>query len=107
MHKCPYATVSQWRKDLRMWFSCPDPSTNHIILCGTQHQEPANWFFRGSIFEEWKTTGSLLWIHGKRTSSNPSLSHFLIQLLSSGIREECPLVRRFSYVFVSDSLSYL
>ena len=90
-----------------MWFSSPDPSTNHIILCGTQHQGPANWFFRGSIFEEWKSTGSLLWIHGKRMSSDPSLFYFLMRLLSSGLREECPLVRRFSYVFVSDSLSHL
>ena len=24
------------------------------------------WFFQGSIYIEWKSTGSLLWIHGKR-----------------------------------------
>ena len=105
--KNPYTTVSQWRQDLLKWFSSPDPSTNHIILCGTRHQGPADWFFRGSIFEEWKSTGSLLWIHGKRTSSNPSPFHLLMQLLSSGLREECPLVRRFSCVIVSYRLSYL
>ena len=61
-------TGSQWRQDLRKWFSSPDPSTNQIILCRAQHQGTANWFFRGSLFEEWKSIGSLLWIHGKRAS---------------------------------------
>ena len=59
---------NQWRHDLRKWFSSPDPSTNHIILCRVQHQGTADWFFRGSLFEEWKSTGSLFWIHGKRAS---------------------------------------
>ena len=27
----------------------------------------AKWFFEGSKIKEWKSTGSLLWIHGKRT----------------------------------------
>ena len=65
-------TGNQWRQDLRKWFSSPDPSTNHIIQCGAQHQGTANWFFRGSLFEEWESTGSLLWIHGKR---EPSFTH--------------------------------
>ena len=64
----PDLTGSQWRQDLRKWFSSPDPSTNQIILCRSRHQGTANWFFRGSLFEEWKSTGSLLWIHGKRAS---------------------------------------
>ena len=98
-----YLTVSQWRLDLRKWFSPPDPSTNHIILCNTQHQRTANWFFRGSLFEKWKSSGSLLWIHGKRTPSNSSI--FLIPLfdwtgLYSGLREERPLVPRFLCVFI-------
>ncbi|KAN0130448.1 hypothetical protein V8E53_011711 [Lactarius tabidus] len=70
---------SQWRQDLRKWFSSPDPSTNHIILCGAQHQGTANWFFRGSLFEEWKSTGSLLWIHGKPGSGKSVLCSAVIQ----------------------------
>ncbi|KAF8269136.1 hypothetical protein EI94DRAFT_1725834 [Lactarius quietus] len=58
---------NQWQEDLRKWFSSPDPSTNHIISCGAQHEGTAEWFFRGSIFDKWKINGSLLWIHGKRT----------------------------------------
>ena len=89
----PNTIGSQWRQDLRKWFSAPDPSTNHIIQCGAQHQGTANWFFRGSLFEEWKSTGSLLWIHGKRMSCNLSLFPFLTKHFRSGIREKCPLVR--------------
>ena len=51
-------------------FSSPDPSTNHFIFCSSQHQGTASWFFRGSLFEEWKSTGSLLWIYGKRMLFN-------------------------------------
>ena len=51
---------------IRTWVSHPDPSTNHIIACGIQHDGSAQWFFRGGIFSEWKSTGSLLWIYGKR-----------------------------------------
>ena len=101
----PNAIGSQWRQDLRIWFSSPDPSTNHVIQCGSQHQGTANWFFRCSHFEKWKSTGSLLWIHGKRTSSNISLFPLLTTLAYSGIREKCPLVRSFSCVPFSRDLN--
>ena len=73
----PHLPGSQWQQDLRKWFSSPDPSTNHVVLCRAQHQGTANWFFGGSLFEEWKSAGSLFWIHGKRTSSTLSPVHFL------------------------------
>ncbi|KAH9041225.1 hypothetical protein EDB85DRAFT_2271968, partial [Lactarius pseudohatsudake] len=58
---------SRIRKDHRAWLSPPDPSTNQNIACTTQHEGTATWFFRGSIFTEWKSkaTTSLLWVHGK------------------------------------------
>ena len=68
---------NQLRENIQKWLSPPDPSTNHNIACGTHHKKTANWFFQGSIFQEWKSTGSLLWIHGKRLShlfSNSALS---------------------------------
>ena len=58
---------SQSRQDLRRWLSPSDPSTNHNIACGPRHEGTAEWFFQRSIFREWKSTGDLLWIHGKRT----------------------------------------
>ena len=53
---------------LHTWLSPPDPSTNHNIACSTHQKQTANWFFQGSIFAAWKSTDSLLWIHGKRAS---------------------------------------
>ena len=57
---------NQVRESLRTWVTPPDPSTNHTIACGIQHDGSAQWFFRGGIFSVWKSTGSLLWIYGKR-----------------------------------------
>ena len=57
---------SQLQQDLHRWLSPPDPSTSHNIACGVHHKGTADWFFQGSIFREWKTAGSLLWVHGKR-----------------------------------------
>ena len=65
----PILSGNQFRKNIRKWLSPPDPSTNHNIACGTHQKKTATWFFEGSIFQEWKSTGSLLWIHGKRLSS--------------------------------------
>ncbi|KAH9018461.1 hypothetical protein EDB84DRAFT_1231526, partial [Lactarius hengduanensis] len=50
------------------WLSPADPSTNHNIARKAQHKGTAVWFFQGSIFIEWRSTGSLLWIHGKPSS---------------------------------------
>ena len=58
---------NQLRENVHKWLSPPDPSINHNIACSTHHKKTANWFFEGSIFREWKSTSSLLWIHGKRT----------------------------------------
>ena len=57
---------NQLLESIHRWLSPPDPSTNHNIACGTHHKKTASWFFQGNIFQEWKSTGSLLWIHGKR-----------------------------------------
>jgi hypothetical protein len=62
----------QLRHDLRIWLSPPDPSTNHNIACNAHHEGTATWFFRGSIYQDWKSKGSLLWIHGKRESLSRS-----------------------------------
>ena len=62
-----FVSGSQLRQYIRGWLSSPDPSTNHNIACAARHKGTADWFFEGSIFGEWKSTGSLLWVHGKRT----------------------------------------
>ena len=52
---------------LKRWLTPPDPSTNYTIGLRKLHKETATWFSEGRIFQEWHSTGSLLWIHGKRT----------------------------------------
>ena len=51
----------------RVWLSPADPSINQNILRKAHNEGTAVWFFQGNIFVEWKSTGCLLWIHGKRT----------------------------------------
>ena len=63
------------RESIHKWLSPPDPSTNHNIACDTYQKKTASWFFQGSIFREWKSTASLLWIHGKRASSPTSYQY--------------------------------
>ena len=54
------------RDNFLRWLSPSDPSTNHNIATKAHHDGTAQWFFQGSIFNNWKSTGSFLWIHGKR-----------------------------------------
>ena len=62
----PYAFLSgkQLRESIHKWLSPPDPSKNHNIACNTHHKKTAKWVFQGKIYQEWKSTGSLLWVHG-------------------------------------------
>jgi hypothetical protein len=74
---CPRAETTpkddQIQRDINAWLSPPDPSTNHNIACETYHDGTAKWFIQGTIFREWKMSGSLLWIHGKRSFSMPCM----------------------------------
>ncbi|KAH8980421.1 ankyrin repeat-containing domain protein [Lactarius akahatsu] len=64
---------------LRNWQSPSDPSTNHVIASASrQHEGTAEWFCKGNIFEKWKATGSLLWIHGKPGSGKSVLCSAII-----------------------------
>ena len=71
----PILSGNQLRNEMHKWLSPPDPSMNHTIACDTHHKKEAAWFFQGRIYQEWKSDGSLLWIHGKRSSC--STSHVL------------------------------
>ena len=54
------------RDSLLRWLSPADPSVNHNIASKAHHSGTSQWFFHGGMFKEWKATGSLLWVHGKR-----------------------------------------
>ncbi len=74
---------NQLRRDLRRWLSPPDPSVNYNAASATQYKGTAAWFIKGSTFADWKASGSLLWVHGKRTPSCP-LMVFLTDRLVAG-----------------------
>ena len=65
----PVLLEKQLRESIHRWLAPPDASTNHNVACATHHKKTASWFFQGSIFQEWKSIGSLLWVHGKRLPS--------------------------------------
>ena len=86
---------NQLRESLRRWVTPPDPSTNHNIATDIHHGGSAEWFSEGSIFAEWKSTGSLLWIYGKRMlfplfPDRPLTAVYVL----SWLWKEHPLVRR-------------
>jgi hypothetical protein len=84
---------NQLRENVHKWLSPPNPSTNHNTACGTYHKTTATWFLQGSIFREWKSTGSLLWIHGKRApcpTSHPIPSDDILNC--SWLRQKYSLV---------------
>ena len=65
---CQNDLVGDQRRELfRRWLSPPDPSINHNIARKAHHGGTATWFTRGHIMKVWKSTGSLLWIHGLRS----------------------------------------
>jgi hypothetical protein len=85
----------QLLEKLQTWLSPPDPSINQNIAHEAHHVGTAAWFIEGATYDEWKKTGSLLWIHGKRTISHivPALATDSDLLFFSGIGQECALVR--------------
>jgi len=65
--KCSHLFAGNLLRDnLLHWLSPSDPSTNHNIASKAHHHGTAQWFFQGAIFNEWKSTSSFLWVHGKR-----------------------------------------
>ena len=68
-----YPAGDQLQERFRRWLSPPDPSINHNTARKAHHEGTAEWFIHGDTFAEWKsTTGSVLWIHGKRTHTRLS-----------------------------------
>jgi hypothetical protein len=61
-----FLTGNHLRDSFRTWLSPPNPSINHNILCYAHHEGTTEWFSGGKIFNDWKSSGSCLWIHGKR-----------------------------------------
>jgi hypothetical protein len=62
---------NQLRQDLTNWLKPPDPYINYNTASDARHEGTGVWFIESTTFQDWKESGSLLWIHGKRTFSSP------------------------------------
>jgi hypothetical protein len=81
------------QKNFRHWLSPPDPWINHNTACHAHHPDTATWFTQGDDFRNWKSEGSLLWIHGLRPYIPFVHMPLLIFLdIVSWMRKKCPLV---------------
>jgi len=57
------------------------------------HQGTATWFTQRNDFSDWKSTGSLMWIHGLRSCMIfMSFATLIFSSIVSWIWEKCPLV---------------
>ncbi|KAH9974566.1 hypothetical protein BGW80DRAFT_147383 [Lactifluus volemus] len=70
---------NQLRDSLRIWLSPPDPSQNHNLACRTHHEGTGQWLFQNTIFKEWKSTGSLLWLYGNPGSGKTVICSTIIE----------------------------
>ena len=61
------STGDRSKQDFLEWLCPPDPSINYNIARDAHHRGTAVWFTESSAFRNWKKSGSLLWVHGKRT----------------------------------------
>jgi hypothetical protein len=88
---------NQLRDNLLRWLSPPDPSTNHNIACKAHHNGTTQWFFQGSIYNQWKSTDGFLWVHGKRAFllAFATRRPLTIPRFYSRFRKNHSLVRRF------------
>ncbi|KAH9978508.1 hypothetical protein BJV74DRAFT_982074, partial [Russula compacta] len=69
----------QLQRDIQRWLSPPDPSTNHNTAWEAHLDGSAAWFTQGRIFNEWESTGTLLWIHGKPGCGKSILCSWIIE----------------------------
>ncbi|KAI0297925.1 hypothetical protein BC826DRAFT_135394 [Russula brevipes] len=70
---------NQLKDSLRTWLSPSNPSTNQNVARDTHHEGSAEWFFRGNIYNQWKSADSFLWIHGKPGSGKSILCSGIIE----------------------------
>ena len=61
-----YLAGGQLQWDVQQWLSPPDPSMNQNFVSKARHSGTAAWFFETDALAEWKASGSLLWVYGKR-----------------------------------------
>ncbi|KAH8999577.1 hypothetical protein EDB86DRAFT_3242615 [Lactarius hatsudake] len=74
---------NELRQNLRKWIAPPNPSVNYNTASDVHHEGTAAWCTKGNTLATWKTSGSLLWIHGKPGSGKSILSTVIIRDIKS------------------------
>ncbi|KAH8985141.1 hypothetical protein EDB92DRAFT_1950166 [Lactarius akahatsu] len=74
---------NELRMKLRKWIAPPDPSVNYNTASDAHHESTAAWCTKGITLADWKTSGSLIWIHGKPGSGKSILSTVIIRDIKS------------------------
>ncbi|KAH9178007.1 hypothetical protein EDB89DRAFT_2239725 [Lactarius sanguifluus] len=74
---------NELRMKLRKWIAPPDPSVNYNTASDAHHEGTAAWCTKGNTLADWKTSGSLIWIHGKPGSGKSILSTVIIRDIKS------------------------
>ncbi|KAN0129332.1 hypothetical protein V8E53_012816 [Lactarius tabidus] len=82
-HQVANQVSDMHRNDLRKWIAPPDPSVNYNVASRAHQEGTAGWCTKGITVADWKTSGSLLWIHGKPGSGKSILSSAIIRDLES------------------------
>ena len=60
-------TATQQQDGIQRWLLSSDPSKNYSVALKSRHEGTAQWVLQNDTFTEWKSTGSFLWVTGKRT----------------------------------------
>ncbi|KAI0270469.1 hypothetical protein BC834DRAFT_819265 [Gloeopeniophorella convolvens] len=72
---------AELRHRYQTWLNPPDSSTNQNFASDRHHIGTSSWFLEGRVFEEWRKTGSVMWIHGKPGSGKSILCSTIIKEL--------------------------
>jgi hypothetical protein len=79
------STGDKLQQDVRNWLSPPDPWKNHNLARESRHGGTGTWWIEGDAYAEWKSSGSLLWVHGKRQySALYSFLKLMVKISSAG-----------------------
>ncbi|KAI0265429.1 ankyrin repeat-containing domain protein [Gloeopeniophorella convolvens] len=70
----------------RSWLSVPNSSTNQAIASEARYSDTSMWLVRGSVYEGWKSSGTLLWITGKPGAGKTVICSTIIKDLQNSLR---------------------
>ncbi|EMD37418.1 hypothetical protein CERSUDRAFT_123391 [Gelatoporia subvermispora B] len=87
----------------RIWLSPPDPSTNHNMALSHYHQNSGRWLIESEQVRQWKTSTSLLWIHGKPGSGKTVICSAIIEDIKRICRVQPKSVLAYFYCDFRDS----